>query len=182
MAMAASASAQRHRDDHALAGGETIRLDHDRRAFFSDIRQRVGGIGEAAVGAGRNIEFGAERLGESLGALKPRRLFTRTERLDAGGGEVIDDSGRERGFRADHDEIHRVASAEIDHRGMVGDIERHAFGFPGDAGIARRAPQLCHQRGACDLPRQRVFAAAGTEQKNVHEKQPDRSCRTRRTV
>ena len=42
-------------------------------------------------------------------------------------------------------------------------------GFPRDAGIARRAPELCHQRGSCDLPRQGVFAAAGTEQKNVHE-------------
>ncbi len=34
--------------------------------------------------------------------------------------EIIDDSGRERGFRADHDKIDRVALAELDHRGMVG--------------------------------------------------------------
>ena len=59
--------------------------------------------------------------------------------------------------------------AEIDHRGMVGDIERDAFGFPGDAGIARRAPQFGQQRGSGDLPRQSVFAAAGTEQEDVHD-------------
>ena len=83
--------------------------------------------------------------------------------------EIIDDPGRERRFRADHDEIDRVALAELDHRGMVGDIERHAFGFPRDAGIARRAPEFRDQRRRRDLPRQRVFAAAGTEQENVHE-------------
>ena len=58
--------------------------------------------------------------------------------------------------------------AEVDHRRMVGDVERHAFGFPRDAGIARRAPEFCQQWGGGDLPRQSVFAAAGTEQEDVH--------------
>ena len=97
--------------------------------------------------------------------------------------EIVDDAGRERRLRADHDEIDRVALAELDHRGVVGDIERDAFGFARDAGIARRAPEFRHQRGGCDLPRQSVFAAAGTEQENVHEMQPDegRSNRVGRT-
>ena len=38
-----------------------------------------------------------------------------------------------------------VAPAKIDHRGMVGDVERHAFGLACDAGIAGRAPEFCHQ-------------------------------------
>ena len=59
-------------------------------------------------------------------------------------GEIVDDPRDERRFRADHDELHRFL-AEIDHRGVVGDVERHAFGFPRDAGIARRAPEFCHQ-------------------------------------
>ena len=83
--------------------------------------------------------------------------------------EVVDDPGRERRFRADHDELDRLALAEIDHRCMVGDVERHAFGFARDAGIARRAPEFRHQRRGRDLPRQSVFAAAGTEQENMHE-------------
>ena len=95
--------------------------------------------------------------------------LVRPERLDAGGGEIVDDAGRERRLRADHDEIDRVRLAEVDHRGMVGDIERHAFGLARDAGIARRAPEFGHQRGGCDFPRQGMFAAAGTEQENVHE-------------
>ena len=57
-------------DDDALAGGQAIRLDDDRRALFADIGQRIVSRGEAAVRAGRNIEFGAERLGETLGAFE----------------------------------------------------------------------------------------------------------------
>ena len=43
-----------------------------------------------------------------------------------------------------------------------------AFGLLGDAGIARRAAEPCHQGGCGDLPGQRMFAAAGTDQENVH--------------
>ena len=94
--------------------------------------------------------------------------------------EIVDDPGRERRFRADHDELDPLALAEIDHRCMVGDVERHALGFARDAGIARRAPEFRHQRRSRDLPRQSVFAAAGTEQENMHEIEPDeRFCRCR---
>ena len=51
---------------------------------------------------------------------------------------------------------------------MVGDVERDAFGLLRDAGIARRAEQPVGQRARRKLPRQRVLAAAGTEEKNVH--------------
>ena len=66
-----------------------------------------------------------------------------------------------------------LALQKRDHRGVVGDVERDAFGLPRDAGIARRATEFRHQRRCRDLPGQRVFAAAGTEQENVHEMQPD---------
>ena len=84
----------------------------------------------------------AERLGEPLGAFELGRRLARAERLDAGRLEIVDHPGRQRRLRADHDEIDLVALAELDHRGMVGDIERDAFGFPRDAGIAGRAPQF----------------------------------------
>ena len=60
--------------------------------------------------------------------------------------------------------------AERDHRRVVGDIERHAFGFLRDAGIAGRAIELVVEGGAGDFPGQRVFASAGTENEDVHEK------------
>ena len=58
--------------------------------------------------------------------------------------------------------------AEGDHRSVVGDVERDAFGLARDAGIARRAIEPIDQRACGDLPRQRVFASAGTEDENVH--------------
>ena len=84
--------------------------------------------------------------------------------------EIVDDARRQRRLRADHDEIDGVAPAELDHRGMVSDIERHAFRLAGDPGIAGRAPQLGQQRRRGDLPCESVFAAAGTEQKDIHDR------------
>ena len=116
MAMAASASAQGLRDHHALAGRKPVGLDHDRRALRAHVGQCVGCIGETAIGAGRNVELAAEILGKSLGALELRRLLARAECLDAGRREIVDDPGRERRLRPDHDQINRVALAEVDHR------------------------------------------------------------------
>ena len=137
---------QRHRDHDALARGKPIRLDHDRRAMLAHIGKRIGCVVETAISAGRNVEFGAERLGEALRSLEPRRLLAGPERLDAGAREIIDNAGGERRFRSDHDQIDLLALAKCDHRRMVGDIERHAFGFAGDAGIAGRAPEFRYQR------------------------------------
>ena len=123
-----------------LAGGKPIGLDHDWRALRADIGPRVGGATEAAIGAGRNIELAAQVLGKAFGALELRRRLARPKRLDADRREIVDDPGGKRRLRADHDEIHRVAPAEFGHRGVVGDIDRNAFRFAGDAGIARRAP------------------------------------------
>ena len=168
MAMAASASRKRHRDHDALAGRQAIGLDHDRRALLAHISQRVSSIGEAVIGAGWNVELGAERLCESLGAFELGGGLAWAERLDAGGREIVDDPRHQRRLRPDHDEVHLVGLAEIDHSRMVGDVEGDAFGLVGDTGIARRAPQFRQQGRSGDLPRQGVFAAAGTEQEDVH--------------
>ena len=99
-------------------------------------------IAKAAIRAGRNIKFAAEVFGKSLGAFELSGKLAWAERLDADSRQIVDDAGRQRRLRADHDEINGVAPAELDHRRMIGDVERYAFGFPGDAGIAGRAPQL----------------------------------------
>ncbi len=80
----------------------------------------------------------ADVLGETLRAFQLRRRLARTERLDAGGCEIINNAGGERRFRPDDHEIDGVGLAERDHGGVVGDIQRDAFGFTRDAGVARR--------------------------------------------
>src|SRR5690606_3643495 len=62
-----------------------------------------------------------------------------------------------------------VGAAEGDHRGVVGDVERHQFRLLGDARIAGRAVELVGERASRDLPGEGVFAAAGTEQEDIHQ-------------
>jgi len=160
----------RHSDHDALAGGEAIGLDDDGRALFADIGLGGIGAGEALIGGGRNIVGLAKVLGEALRALKLRGRLGRAEGLDAGGFEIIDNAGDQRHFRADDDEVDFRFLAEGDHGLVVGDVECDAFGFLRDAGIAGGAVELRHQRTGGDLPGQRVLAAAGTENEDVHEK------------
>ena len=54
---------------------------------------------------------------------------------------------------------------------MVGQIKRHALGVLRDAGIAGRADEPFGERARRHLPGQRVLAAAGAQQQNVHAPQ-----------
>ena len=61
-----------------------------------------------------------------------------------------------------------IAAAKRDHRRMIGEVERDAFGFAGDAGIARRAVKLVDKRACRHLPGQRMLAPAGAQKQDVH--------------
>ena len=91
---------QRLRHDHALAGGEPVGLDDDRRALLAHIGLGGRGGGEALIGGGRDVVRPAQVLGEALGAFELRRRLARPERLDAGGGEIVDDAGARAAPRA----------------------------------------------------------------------------------
>ena len=58
--------------------------------------------------------------------------------------------------------------AERDHGVGVGDVEHDVFGDLRRAGIAGRDKKPREQRAFCQRQRQRVFAAAGANKKNVH--------------
>ncbi len=120
---------RRHHD--ALAGGEPVGLDHDRRGHPSQVflcRRR--GV-EALIGGGRDVVRPAQILGEALGAFEPRRRLGRAERLDAGGFEVVDEARDQRRFRADHHEVDGLGLAEGDDRAVIGAIERACIRPPG---------------------------------------------------
>ena len=174
--MAASASAEAFRDDHALAGGQSVGLDDDGRAACADIGLGRCGVAETLIGCGRYAVGAAEVLGEAFGAFELRGGAARPEGLDAGRFQIVHDAGAERRFRADDDEVDAVAAAKRDHRRMVGDIEGDAFGFVGDSGIAgaqnsRSVSGLAaiFQASACSRPpepRSRMFMV------------PEMSCRS----
>jgi hypothetical protein len=155
-------------DHHALAGGKPVGLYHDWGAVLAHVNLRRLRRDEAFVGRRWDAVRAAEILGEALRALKPRCPLGRAKRLDAGSFEIVDNAGAERRLRPDCDEADILVLAEGDHRGVVGRIERHAFGLLRNPGIARRAIKAAHQRTRGDLPSQRMFTPAGTEQKNVH--------------
>ena len=169
MSMAASASCTRLGHHHAFAGGEAVGLHDDRRTFLAHIIFGRARALEAFVGRGRDVVGLAQILGEALGAFQPRRPFGRAERLDAGSLQIVDNAGAERRLRARPRRGRSCLSlAERDHRRLVGQIERDAFGLLRDAGIARRAIEPVGQRARRHLPGQRVLASAGTEDEDVH--------------
>ena len=136
-------------------------------AVLAHVFFRRGAPLETLIGGGRNLVGFTEILGEALGAFEPRRPFARAEGLDAGFFQIVDDADAERHFRTDHNEVNLGCLAETDHRRMVRDIDRDAFGFLGDAGIAGRAIEFVGQRARRHFPGQRVLAAAGTEDQDV---------------
>src|SRR3546814_2635833 len=57
-------------DDHALAGGEAVGLDHDRHPALAHEFLGGAGIGEAAIGGGGDVIFDAERSEEHTSELQ----------------------------------------------------------------------------------------------------------------
>ena len=95
-------------------------------------------------------------------------IVVKAEGLDARRFQVVHHAGAERALRPDHHEVDLVGLAERDDRGVVGDIERHAFGLARNAGVAGRAIEPVGERACRNFPGQRVFAPAGTEEEDVH--------------
>ncbi len=121
--MARSASRACLGDDDALAGGEPVRLDHDRQFLRRQIGLGRRRVAKTAIGAGRNGKLAAQILGEALRAFELRRRFRGAEDLEPGGKQIVGKSRDERRLRSDHDKIDILVPAKPDHRLMIGAIE-----------------------------------------------------------
>ena len=133
-----------------------------------DVGLGLGDVGEALVGGGRDVVPPAQLLGEALGAFELGGLLRRPEHLDAGRREGVRHAGDQRRVGPDHHEVDLLALGE---RHLARDIlgaDLDAFGDLGDAGIARRAEQLCAQGGCGNRPAQRMFAAAAAHHQDPH--------------
>ena len=145
--------------DDALAGGEAVGLDDDRRALRLDVGRGLVGVGEALIGAGRNVVALAQLLGEALRALELRGLLRRAEGLDAGLGKAV---GQAHASGASGPTTTKSIFSRWAERHLAGDVlggDGDAFGHLGDAGIAGRAVELVHrgeaaiaQHSACSRP------------------------------
>src|SRR5690606_41847517 len=72
----------------------------------------------------------------------------------------------------DDDEIDLPVHAKSRDGLVVGNVEWDKLGLPGNARIARRGVELRQQRRRGQLPRQRMLAAARSDQKYIHAVKP----------
>src|SRR5690606_31769408 len=126
--------------------------------------------GEHRVVRGRDAVAGKEILGEGLAALELRGRRAGPEDAQAGGLETIDDAGHQRHFGADHGESHALVAGQRQQRLDVGglDVDVAAARFCRGAGVAGSDQHFGHSRRLRQLPRQCVFAAAGTDDEDFH--------------
>ena len=153
----------RRGDGHALAGGETVRLDDDRRADLAEVGHRLGKRVAAPVGGRRDAVAGAKILGEAFRPFEPRGCRGRAERTDAGRRQSIDEATDQRRLRPDDNEVDRLRAAGVDDGLVVVDVEREARRHLGDAGVAGRGEQATQQRARGERHRHGVFATARPE-------------------
>ena len=107
-------------------------------------------------------------LGEALAAFELRGGIVRAEGGESGSPQRIGDAVDQRTFRADHDQTDAPCLAERDDGGVIGDIQRDQFGMLRDPRIARRGEQFLTKPGLRQLPCQRMFAPARSQQQDVH--------------
>ena len=85
---------------------------------------------------------------------------------------MIAEPGDQRRLGTDHHQPDVLGLAEGADRVMIGHVEIDAAGVFGDPRIARRGvetvPRSGQQAGLRQLPRQRMFAATRTQQKDIH--------------
>jgi hypothetical protein len=153
---------QAHRHHHALAGGQAVGLDDDRRALGVHVGVGGGGVGEGLVLGRRDLVALQELLGEVLGAFELGGEPGRPEDRQAGGAEGVHDAGGQRRLGADHGEGDLLGPDEVDQRRDGGDGHVLDAGLAGGAGVARRDETLgtrgerdSFQASACSRRRSR---------------------------
>ncbi len=118
---------QRHGDNHALAGGQAVGLDDDRRAFLTQVRQRGLDFGEVLVFRRRDVMTREEIFGEGFGAFKLRRAFRWAEDFQPCGTERIDNANYQRRFRANDGQVNLLALRKAQQRRNIGDADSHVL-------------------------------------------------------
>jgi hypothetical protein len=166
-------------DDDAFARGEPVGLDDDRSTLRVDVGVRRRGIGERAIGGGRNAVPRHERLREILRALQLRRGARRTEDLQPLRAKGVDDPGGERRFGSDDGQRHRLALRKPHQLGNRRDGDVRDSVFARRSGIARRDEHFGDPRRLGDLPRQRVLAPAAADDEPFTSGRSCRRCRGR---
>ncbi len=158
----------RRADANALPCGEAVRLDDERVLRALDVGPGVAEHVEDLEVGRRDVVAAHERLGEDLGALETRRLLGRTEALDPGAFEPVDEPHAERPLGADDGEVDLLREREGQERLDLLALEVDALRDLGAARVAGSGVELGETRRLRQLPAERVLAAAVPDDEDFH--------------
>ena len=155
-------------DLHALAGGEPIGLDHQRRAQLPAVAARGAGLGERPEARRRDPVARHEILGEDLRALEAGRRGARAEDMKPSLEKAVGEPQGQRQLGPHDGEVHALPRGDRHQPLDVGVLQRDAVGMPGDPRIPRRGEEPAEPRALGELPGERVLAAATADQQYSH--------------
>ena len=155
-------------DDHALAGGEAVRLDDDGESVRRKCRLCLHGISEYFGLARRDACRVHDLLGEALGTFHARAGGDGTERLYPRLLQRVHEPDHQRGFGTDHDEVRFFRLRPSDNALDIVRLDRDTFCDLGDTGVTGRGIKLVLFRIVRKSPRNRMFTSARTDYQNLH--------------
>ena len=163
---------KRQRHDDAFARRQSVGFDDDRRALRANVLQRRRQFVEDVIACGRNVVPDEKFFREGFRTFELRGDLARAEATKTLAAKTIDESGNERRFGADDGQrdifFFRQSEQSIDV--VQRDIRIAHAGFARRARVAGSDDDFADAVGLLDLPRQRMFAAAGTDDENFHER------------
>ena len=156
--------------DDALAGSESVRLDHDRRADLAHVSQSRLERAEYCVACRRDVVAEQKGLGIRLGTFELGGDPARPETGQALGTKAVDQAEHQRRLRSDHSQIDPLGMREPQQAIDVGDRHfriAHARLARG-SGIAGRNDHLADAFALGQFPGQRMFTTASTYDEEFH--------------
>ena len=156
-------------DQHALAQGQTVRLDDDGEGGGFQIGERRSGRIEHLISGGGDVIFFHQVLGKDLAGLDPGGSGVRPEAGDARGVEGVHTPQSQRIVRRHHREPHGVGDGEVHNSADVcGADLRHTNGVSGDAAVARQGVNRLHHRIFFQFFDDGVLPAAAAYYEKIH--------------
>ena len=152
----------------ALAGGEAVVLDDVRRAEGVEGGGDLGRRRADVRRRGRHPGRGHHVLGERLGALELGGLAGRAEAADPAVAHGVGDARDQRRLGTDDDEVGAERLGQVGDGGTVQRVDVVQRGERRDARVAGRGVHLGDRRIAGEGERERVLAAAGADDEDLH--------------
>ena len=153
---------------HPLAQGQPVRLDHDGRALFLNIGQRLVQFGKGFIPGGRDVVFLHQFLGKRLAGLDDGGVGPGAEGGYARPLQGVHHPQGQGVVRGHHHKVHGVVLRPLHHAVHVGGLHIHALGGLGNAPVARGAEQFGDLGRLLQFPADGVFPAARPNNQNSH--------------